>query len=415
MKKKLYPREFYLRQLRPFYHDDLIKVITGIRRCGKSSLLLSVMTELRQKGIPEENIISINLDERRLRKIKTADQLEALILERCQNAQEGDKYLFVDEVQNVDEFELVLNGFREEGDFSIFITGSNSYLLSGELATKLTGRYVEFNMFTLSFLEREDMKTYLELPREEKERLAFEDYLRTGGFPQSLSYESPEARHHYVVDLLEQILKKDVRSRFKIRNMPVFQKVLRYIISNFGAPTNLKQIAAYLRNTEGLVVRAETLGRYLAYLEKARILYSCLNFDLKSRQSLSEHGKYYLADTSLYFAINNDARMNYGPLLENLLFLYLTARGYQLSVGRIGKLECDFIARKGNRYFYIQVAMSIAERATEDREYRVLEAIHDNYPKYLFTLDPLLQQRNGIIHKNLMDFILSGEELGVGD
>ncbi len=411
MKKTIYPREFYLKQLRPFYGSDLIKVVTGIRRCGKSSLLLSVMEELRRTGVPDENVAYVNLDERSLRKVRTADQLEQVILEKTKEAHGGTKYLFVDEVQNVDGFELVLNGFREEGDFSIFITGSNSYLLSGELATKLTGRYLEFDMFTLSFREYEDMKSYMGISRQEKERVAFDNYLLNGGFPQSLDFTNPEAHHRYVTELLQQIIQKDVRTRFKIRHITVFQKVLRYIVSNFGAPTNLKQIAAYLRNTDDLVVRPETLGRYLDYLVKARILYPCLNFDLKSRQSLREHGKYYLADTGLYFAINNDARMNYGPLLENLLFVYLTARGYLLSVGRIGKLECDFIAHKSNQYFYIQVAMTIADRATEDREYRVLETIRDNYPKYLFTLDPLLQRRNGIVHKNLIDFILSEEDL----
>ncbi len=407
---KLYQRAFYLTQLRPFYQSDLIKVITGIRRCGKSSLLRSVMDELRGLGVADKDIIYLNLDERPFRQVKTADQLDRLIAERALN-DNAMKYLFVDEVQNVKDFELVLNGFREEGNFSIFITGSNSYLLSGELTTKLTGRYVEFNIFTLSFQEFLEMRQFLGLPTGASEAQLFTDYLREGGFPQSLTFTDADATYRYVVELLQQILQKDVRTRFKIRSFSIFQMVLQYIISNFGAPINLKQIVTYLKNTEGLTLQANTLNRYLDYLVNARILYHCKEFDLKSKRSLQQHGKYYLADTSLYFAINNDARINYGPILENILYIYLTARGYKLAVGRIGKLECDFIARKGERYFYIQVAMTIAERATEEREYRALEAIKDNYPKYLFTLDPLPQQRNGILHRNLLAFIANGEDL----
>ncbi len=408
--EKLYPREFYLKQLRPFYHDRMIKVITGIRRCGKSSLLISVMNELRNQGIAEKDIVYLNLDKRSLKGIKTADQLDQLIAKYCLH-DETMKYLFVDEVQNVKDFEIVLNGFREEGNFSIFITGSNSYLLSGELSTKLTGRYLEFDMFTLSFQEQLEMQYHLTEEKPENLHQAFNEYLTQGGFPQTLFYHAPEEKYRYVRDILQQILQKDVKKRFQIRNYEAFQYVLLYIISNFGAPINLKTITAYLTNTTGITIKPTTLNRYLNYLVQARILYHCKDFDLKSKRSLQQHGKYYLADTSIYFSLNADARINYGPVLENILYVYLTARGYSLSVGRIGKLECDFIARKENKYFYIQVALTIAERTTEEREYRVLETIHDNYPKYLFTLDPLLQSRNGILHRNLLDFIANGEEL----
>lgn len=408
--KKIYAREFYLRQLRPFYTSDLIKVITGIRRCGKSSLLLSVMDELRLAGVADKDIIFINLDAYGFGAVKTTDKLDALIATRC--FQDNDrKYLFIDEIQNVKDFEPYVNSLREAGNISIFLTGSNSYLLSGELATKLTGRYIEFDMFPLSFNEYGGMKKFKGLPAKQIPQLEFDSYLREGGFPQAIDLPDDESRHRYVKDLLEQILKKDVKSRFKIRNTTAFSKVLTYIAGNFGSPINLKSLANYLSNTEGLSLKASTVGKYIEYLTNARIIYPCKRFDIKSRRALQDLGKYYLADTSIYFAIQNDGRMTYGPILENLLYIYLVVRGYRVSVGTMGKLECDFIARKGNDYFYIQVAMTIAERSAEDREYRVLEAIRDNYPKYLFTLDPLLQKRNGIIHKNLLDFILSGEEL----
>ncbi len=410
MKATLYPREFYLRQIRAFYESDLIKVITGIRRCGKSSLLLSIIAELRTKGVPEKDIIYLNLDAYGFGGVKSVEKLDALIAENCFRDKDQ-KYVFIDEIQNVKDFEPYINSLREEGNISIFITGSNSYLLSGELATKLTGRHVEFNMFTLSYQEFCAMKKFKGQSINEIPQLEFESYLREGGFPQTLALPDAAARHQYVKNLLDQILKKDVRSRFKIRNTTAFSKVLMYVVGNFGAPINLKSLAQYLADTEGLRIKPFTLGKYIDYLKKARIVYPCARFDLKSRKALQDLGKYYLADTSLYFAIQNDARIAYGPILENLLYVYLTARGYQLSVGKMGKLECDFIARKDNDYYYLQVAMTIAERATEDREYRVLEAIPDNYPKYLFTLDPLLQHRKGIIHRNLLDFIQKGEEL----
>ncbi len=406
----LYPREFYLKQIRPFYDSDLIKVLTGIRRCGKSSLLLSIMDELRGKGVNEQDIIHLNLDAYGFGRIKSVAALDELIAARCFK-DKGQKYVFIDEIQNVEDFEPYINSLREEGNISIFITGSNSYLLSGELATKLTGRYVEFNMFTLSYQEYCDMKKFWRQTVNEIPQLEFETYLRDGGFPQSLSLVDSHARQQYVKDLLAQILKKDVRSRFKIRNATAFTKVLTYVVCNFGSAINLKSLAKYLTDTEGLQLKPSTLGKYIDYLTNARIIYPCSRFDLKSRKALQNLGKYYLADTSIYFSVHNDARIAYGPVLENILYVYLTARGYQLSVGTIGKLECDFIARKGNGYYYIQVAMTIAARETEEREYRVLEAIRDNYPKYLFTLDPLQQQRNGIIHRNLLEFILSGEDL----
>ncbi len=406
----LYPREFYLKQIRPFYESDLIKVITGIRRCGKSSLLLSIMDELRLKGVLEKDIIHLNLDAYGFRGVKSVSELDAHLSLKC-FADKDQKYVFIDEIQNVKDFEAYINSLREEGNISIFITGSNSYLLSGELATKLTGRYVEFNMFTLSYQEYCEMKKFKGQPLNAITQLEFESYLREGGFPQTLALTDVDARHRYIKDLLEQILKKDVRSRFKIRNTTAFSKVLAYIVGNFGSPINLKSLAKYLSDTEGLQLKPFTLGKYIEYLKNARIIYPCARFDLKSRKALQDLGKYYLADTSIYFAVQNDAHITYGPILENLLYIYLTARGYQLSVGTLGKQECDFIARKDNQYYYIQIAMTIADRATEEREYRVLEAIPDNYPKYLFTLDPLLQQRNGIIHRNLLDFIQSGAEL----
>ena len=405
---KLYHREQYLKKIRPFYDDDLIKVITGIRRCGKSCLMATIVEELRDRGVEDKDIIYLDLDKRGNRSIKTPEQLENKIESLL--ADDDFKYLFIDEVQNVRDYEEVVNAYNSDGGFSIFITGSNSYLLSGELMTKLTGRYVEFEMFTLSFSEFLDMKRFMGKVVGDA-RIEFDEYLRYGGFPRSLEYEDPEAKARYIEDVVGQIVDKDIRSRNKIRNIDTFNRVMTYVINNYGAPTSLTNLHDYFTKTERIAVERRTIAAYIQMLVDAKVLYRCERFDLKSRKSLRGEEKYYLADPGIYFARNVDVRLNYGPSLENALYIYLRSRGYRLSVGRIGKLECDFIARRRNAYAYIQVSMTIADRDVEEREYRPFGYIRDGYPRYLFTLDPLLQERDGVRHLNMVSFMKDGGDL----
>lgn len=411
MSDSVYRRERYLAQLRPFYDaDDLIKVITGIRRCGKSCLLLSVMDELRERGVPESNIAYLNLDRREYRHVRTADDLEKAIDEAVSTCRPGMRYLFVDEVQNVRDFEPLVNSIREDGNTSVFITGSNSYLLSGDLVTKLTGRYVETEMFTLSYAEWLGMRRFLGLSGESTTTL-FREYLMEGGFPRAVSIEDMRARDLYIRDVVSQIFDKDVRTRRKVKDVALFDRVQSYFVNNYAAPTNLSNVIAYLDHTEHVRIKRETLSKYLRLLEDAKILYRCPRFDLRSRRMLRGGDKFYLADLGIYTARNTDARIGYGPALENVLYTHLRARGYQISVGRIGRLECDFIARRDTMYWYIQVSMSVADPSVEEREYRPFRYIRDNYPRYLFTLDPLPDQRDGVRHVNLMDFLASDGEL----
>ena len=405
---KLYHREQYLKKIRPFYDDDLIKVITGIRRCGKSCLMATIAEELRNRGVEDKDIIYLDLDKRGNRSIKTPEQLEKKIESLL--ADNDFKYLFIDEVQNVRGYEEVVNAYNSDGGFSIFITGSNSYLLSGELMTKLTGRYVEFEMFTLSFSEFLDMKRFMGKEVGDA-RIECDEYLRYGGFPRSLEYEDPEAKARYIEDVVGQIVDKDIRSRNKIRNIDTFNRVMTYVINNYGAPTSLTNLHDYFTKTERIAVERRTIASYIQMLVDAKVLYRCERFDLKSRKSLHGEEKYYLADPGIYFARNVDVRLNYGPSLENALYIYLRSRGYKLSVGRIGKLECDFIARRRNAYAYIQVSMTIADRDVEEREYRPFGYIRDGYPRYLFTLDPLLQERDGVKHLNMVSFMKDNGDL----
>lgn len=405
-----YPRENYLKKIRDFYHaTDIIKVITGVRRCGKSCLMETIAYELKKSGIPSDNIIYFDLDSKDYNRILKPEQLEQLIGSVPET--DGTKYLFIDEIQNVTGFETVLNGFCGTNEWSIFITGSNSYLLSGELMTKLTGRYIEFEMFPLSFEEYEDIKKFYgkEIAPDRQEEL--QNYILEGGFPRTIMLDSMAAKRRYVQSVIDEIFEKDIRRRLKIRNKSTFEAVQKYIINNFGATTSLKSLKKAIEQT-GTPISEATIARYIKALLDAKILCECPRFDMKSKRSLSGEKKYYLSDTSFYFVQNTDNRINFGPVLENIIYIYARSHDYSVSVGRIGNLECDFILRNNEmRYSYIQVAYTIAlSKETEDREYRPLESIKDNYPKYVATADSVLQQRNGIEHINLVDFMRKGKD-----
>ncbi|MCD8397816.1 MAG: ATP-binding protein [Lachnospiraceae bacterium] len=405
----LFKREKYLKRIRPFFDaEDIIKVITGIRRCGKSSLMQTVAEELLARGVNPDNIIYLDLDSRKYRKVKTADQLETLIESLIKN--NGRNYLFIDEVQNVLGFEEVINGFRTDGGFSIFITGSNSYLLSGELITKLTGRYLEFELFTLSYDEYLQFKQFYQKPILPNPTMEFNRYILEGGFPRMIAIDDDRAKQTYVAGVIQEIFEKDIRRRIKVKDIATFDAVRDYLINNFGATTSIKSLTdALVKN--GIKTTRATVSKYVQALTDAKILYECNRFDMKSKKSLAGAIKYYLADLSLYFSRNTDNRINYGPALENIVYLYARSLDYAISVGRIGKLECDFIFRSpAGDYSYMQVAYTILlSQETEDREYRPLEEIRDNYTKYVGTTDYMLQKRNGIRHINLIDHMASCE------
>lgn len=404
---KLFTREKYLKKMRGFYHDtEIIKVITGVRRSGKSCLMQMVREELLQSGVMPDNIIFLDLDSKAFRKVKTADRLEETI--DSLSAKQGTKYLFIDEIQNVKDFEEVVNAFRGSGEYSIFITGSNSYLLSGELATKLTGRYVEFELFPLSFDEYLDMKTFLGKQVNANLQVELNNYLQEGGFPKALEYDDFADKRTYVRSVIDEIFEKDIKKRVKVRNIETFNNIRNFIINNFGATISVRSLQKAFSKS-GMEIKRPTLAKYIEVLTQSKILYRCDRFDMKSKRALSGEKKYYLADISFYFATNTDNRINYGPALENIVYIYARSLDYAVSVGRIGKLECDFIMRDTKLdYSYVQVAYTISEsQKTEDREYAPLESITDNYPKYVLTTDYLLQKRSGIKHVNLLEFMKS--------
>ena len=404
----LFKRENYLSKIRDFYHvNDLIKVITGVRRSGKSSIMRLIAEELRLEGVKESNIRLLDLDAKGMRKIKTPDQLERLI-ENAFSA-EGTKYLFLDEVQNVKGYEEVVNAYRGEGDYSIFITGSNSYLLSGELMTKLTGRYIEFEVYPLNFQEYLQMKGFYRLPVDPNLAVELRNYLQEGGFPETLLFPNLPAKRAYVRALVDEILKKDVYRRVKIRKCDSFDAVMSYMINNFARPMSKQNILKGLEEG-GLRIKESTLARYIRALKDAKILYPCQNFDLKSKRSLKGERKYYLSDLSFTYLTDPNNVSAYGPCLENVVYVYARSKGYEAYVGKMGKLECDFVLRNQSLdYSYVQVAYTIlSDGKTMEREYRSLLSIEDNYPKYLLTTDFLLQGKDGIKHENLMEFMREG-------
>ena len=406
-----FKRECYLKKIRGFYHDcEIIKVITGVRRCGKSSLMETIAQELSESGIAAENIIYLDLDKRGYKNVKNAEQLEKCIEEKS-NVQ-GTKFLFIDEIQNVKNFEEVINAFRGEGDFSIFITGSNSYLLSGELVTKLTGRYIEFEMFPLNFQEYLGMKRFWGKPVSPNLVDEFDNFLAEGGFPKAIQYDALQDKKTYIESVITEIFEKDIKRRVKIRNVSVFEKIRKYMINNFGATSSLTNMLEDLQK-DGSQIKRETLNRYIQILVDSKILYECNRFDMKSRKSIAGEKKYYLADVGFYYATNTDNRINYGPVMENVFFTYAKSNGYSISVGRIGKLECDFILQRNfSEYNYVQVCMTMMNsRETEDREFAPLEKIRDNYPKFVLTRNDVIQHRNGIIHKNMPEMMSEGTQL----
>lgn len=409
--EKLYIREEYLKKIRGFYHDTMIKVITGIRRCGKSYLLKTIIQELKEKGVNDKDIIYIELDKRGYKNIDTPEELEKVIDELV--IDDDFKYLFIDEVQNIEGFETLINAYREEENFSIFLTGSNSYLLSGELATKLTGRHIEIEMLPLNFYEYVDMKRFYEKEIDSNIYHEFEEFIRNGGFPGSLNYDSYDDKLMYTKSVIEQIFEKDIKNHKKIKDKSLFEVVEKYVVNNFGTIISVGNIYNYLTKQLKISVDRRTIKNYIEVLENAKIIYPCELFDLKSKKVLDGEKKYYLADLSIYYALNTDNRINYGPVLENVLYSYLKSKNYNLSVGRIGPLECDFIARKGvDEYFYIQVTKNMEDTKTETREYRPFYAIKEMYPRYLFVLDLILKKNvDGINNVNIVDFIYNNDDL----
>ena len=320
-------------------------------------------------------------------------------------------YIIIDEVQNVVGFESVVLQYEEEG-YSIFLTGSNSYLLSDEISTKLTGRYITFEIYTLDFYEYVEMKKFFNKKINIDLYEEFNSFIIEGGFPKAIEFDSLDSKQLYTKEIIREIFNKDVKTRSRVSNVALFERVESIVINNYTSPFSLKHFHDSLIHN-GSNAKITTIRNYIEILKKAKIIYECNRFDLKSKKSIMREQKYYLADLSLYFSNNVDNNLNYGPCLENIVYLYLVSKGYYVSVCKIGNLECDFIVRKQNgEYAYIQVTYSITgNEKTKEREYRPFRNIKDGYPRYIISLDKLRDQQEGVHHINAIDLFLGKENI----
>ena len=399
-------RELYMKRIRPFIGSDLIKVITGIRRCGKSVMLELIKQELTESGITPDQFISINFENMCYSHLQTAKALHDEITMRAAEIY-GKIYLFFDEIQEVKDWEKCINSLRVTLDCDIYITGSNAKLLSGELATHLGGRYVEFVIYPFSFAEFMEIH-HLISPNEPTQK-AFQKYLLTGGMPYlaNLRY-ADEPSKQYLHDLFNSVQLKDVVKRNKIRDVDLLERIITYVMANIGTTFSATSLAKFLRN-EQRTVAPETILNYIKYCCDAYLFYQVKREDLQGRQILASNEKYYIADHGIREAVFGGNTKNINLVLENVVYLELLRRGYKVTVGRIGDKEIDFVCDKRGEKLYVQVAYLLASDETIVREFGSYDNIRDNYPKYVVSLDEFDMSRNGIKHRNIRDFLLLEE------
>ena len=394
-------REIYLSKIRPFYDQDLIKVIMGIRRCGKSVLLLQIIDELKEKGIEEKQIIYINFENEDYSFIKNDIDLHNYIKEKITNKEKY--YLFFDEIQNVKDWEKAINSFKASKNVSIFITGSNSDLLSGELATHLAGRYVSFKIYPLTFSEVCELKNIKE--KEDIEE-AFDDYITWGGMPQRFMLTDEIQTKTYLSDVYDSIVVKDIITRFGIKDLDLFNRIVEYIVTTPSQNFSAESLSNYFANKDNREVSKVTLYNYLEYMSKAMLINKADRYDIRGKRILNGKYKYYLTDLGLGQVKSIGKRQQLGAYLENIVYNELISRGYDVKIGNLEKAEIDFIATRFKEKIYIQVAYILADDTVVDREFGAYKGIEDNYPKYVLTMDKHDFSQEGIIHKNVIDWLL---------
>lgn len=382
-------REKYLARIRPFYDTDVIKVITGFRRSGKSVLLQQIKQELVRE---DSHALIINFESHLFAGLLQPQQLDAYVAQFAEG-KEGKLYLFFDEIQHVDQWEKSINSYRVTYDCDIYVTGSNSKLLSSELATHIAGRYVAFTLYPLSYNEFS------------QNNQTFDTYLRYGGMPflHQLSYQ-PEASRVYLNDVYNSVILKDIISRYQIRDVDLLDRLVKYILINNGKVFSARSLEKYFKSA-GRKVSVDTILNYLAYCGEAFLLYPVKNQDMKSKEFLTANDKYYMVDHGLRLPLVANPLSDIGLILENIVLMEALSRGYQVSVGKVDGKEIDFVLHKGNEVLYIQVAYLLADQSTIDREFGVYGLIQDNYGKYVVSMDRLDFSKDGIIHKNAEEFL----------
>lgn len=400
-------RELYMKKVCNFINKDVIKIITGIRRCGKSYLFKLIIQELKKRGVDESNILLIDLELPKYNSIKTREQLDEIVLKFLENHEEN-VYLLFDEIQNVSEWEKSINSYYKLDNTDIYITGSNSKLMSKEFATLLTGRYVNIEMYPFSFNEFLDYKNELKQPPFITNELNtdlenyFEEYRQYGGIPLTIALEND--KELILNGIYSSIVLNDIVERYEIRNIGIFNRVVKYILENTGNLISANAVYKYLKH-ENLEIGKPTIYNYLDYLENAYLISKASKEDIVGKKEIIGSEKIYLLDTGFYKSQLDEKQQNIGHILENIVFIELKRHGYKITVGNINNYEIDFVCKKNNQKMYIQVAYLMEDDEIIEREFKPLLMIKDNYPKYVLSMDKILQPQNGIKHMNIIDFI----------
>lgn len=399
-------REKYLSKIRPFYDQDLIKVITGIRRCGKSVILTQIIDELKKEGITDEQIIYLNFESKEYSNIKNDDDLYLYIKKNLKN--KNKYYLFFDEIQNVECWERTVNSFKADlkDNVSIFITGSNSDLLSGELATHLAGRYVSFKVSPFTFKEVCELKGILDKDKYDLVKY-FNEYVIWGGLPQRFMLTSEEQVRTYLTDIYNSIVMKDIIERFGIKDLELFNRIVEYIVTTPSQTFSAENLANYFSVNDDRGVTKNTLYNYLEYMSKAMLISKVDRYDVRGKRILNGKYKYYLTDLGIGQVMNTSKKPQMGAYLENIVFNELISRGYDVKVGTLDNDEIDFMALKDGKKEYYQVCFLLGDNESViNREFKSLKEIDDNYPKFVISTDTFDMSEDGIIHKNIIDWLL---------
>lgn len=396
-------REIYLKRIRPFYESEMVKVITGIRRCGKSTIMRQIIEEIQDNGVEADHIIYINFEDYQYRKICNPDALYEYVEENIHDNQKF--YLFFDEIQNVDEFELVINSFRATHDASIFITGSNSKLLSGELATHLSGRTLSFKIMPFNFQE------FCELKKSEGDNRTYDEYMQEflawGGFPLVCKETDENSKLVILSNIFDSVVLKDIVMRNKVASPLALEKVLEYVVANTSVTISGNKIAASLSDS-GQPVSAPMVYDYLKFIVDACVCDKVPRYDIRGKKALAFEEKTYVCDLGFFHLKKNRVKDEYNYMMETLCYNELVSRGYQVYVGKTYKGEIDFIATRGDEKIYVQAAYLLADETVAEREFGAYRVIQDNYPKYVISMDKIVSSREGIIHMNMIDFCLKG-------
>ena len=396
-------RELYLNQIRRLIDKDPIKIITGVRRSGKTYLLKSTQEELKNRGISAENIFLISFESMKYNKIENFKQLDEYIIDLTKNVK-GKIYLLFDEIQNVENWEKSINAYRVDLDCDIYITGSNSELLSGEMATLISGRYYQINIYPFSFEEFLQYKNEMEKTEDYNLEDAFKEYIEYGGMP-PIQQVAAEDKYSYLGDIYNTILLKDIVTRHNIRNTDMLNRILNYVIMNIGKNFSATNISKYMKHEKRRIAK-DTILDYLLYSKNACFIHQAPREDIKGKKVLKHNEKYFLVDHGFYQAKYGDIE-NIESILENIVYIELLRRGYEVKIGIIHDKEIDFICKKDKEKIYIQVTYLLKNDETIEREFSGLAQINDNFDKYVLSMDKLDFSGSGLKHRNIIDFLTS--------